>query len=117
MDILAQEGIPTDSAPTNEVIARLDSVRFYMKSMDREGGSGFIIDPRCKQVRKGFNGGYKYERVQIVGEERYKDVPAKNKFSHPHDAVQYLCSKLRHGLNVVRARPKTIRPRSAAGWT
>ncbi len=119
MDILAEEGIPTESAPdaSNETIARLDSVRFYMKAMDREGSPGFIIAPRCQTLRRGFNGGYKYERVQIVGEERYKDIPAKNKFSHPHDALQYLCSKLRHGMNVIRAKPRPVRRRAAAGWT
>lgn len=118
MDILAEEGIATEQAPTNEVIARLDSVRFYMKAMDREGNPGFIIDPdNCKTLRRGFNGGYKYERVQITGEERFKDQPAKNKFSHPHDALQYLCTRLRHGLKVVRAQPRQRRRRTAAGWT
>ena len=119
MDILAEEGIPTESAPdaSNETIARLDSVRFYMKAMDREGGPGFIISPRCRTLRRGFNGGYKYERVQIVGEERYKDIPAKNKFSHPHDALQYLCSKLRHGMNIIRPKPRPVKRRIAAGWT
>lgn len=117
MDILAEEGIKTEPAPTNEVIARLDSVRFYMKAMDREGNPGFIIDPRCKQLRRGFNGGYKYERVQITGEERFKDQPAKNKFSHPHDGLQYLCARLRHGLKIVRAQPRQRKRRTAAGWT
>lgn len=118
MQILAEEGIPTMEAPTNEVIARLDSVRYYMGILSREGLPGFIISPQCQTLRRGFNGGYKYERVQVVGEERYKDVPSKNKFSHPHDALQYLCAKLRHGVNAVRAKPRpTRRPRSAAGWT
>lgn len=117
MDILAQEGIPTSEAPTNEVIARLDSVRFYMKAMDREGQPGFIINPDCKMLRKGFNGGYKYERVQIVGEERFKEQPAKNKFSHPHDALQYLCVKLRWGQENVRQAPRRVVHKSAAGWT
>jgi hypothetical protein len=29
--------------------------------------------------------------VQISGEERYRDMPCKNRYSHPHDALQYLC--------------------------
>ncbi len=117
MDILQQEGIPTEPTPTNEVIARLDSVRFYMGAMSREGSPGFMLSPKCNQLRRGFNGGYKYERVQIVGEERYKDVPAKNKFSHPHDALQYLCVRLRHGMNIERAQPRAVKRRAAAGWT
>lgn len=117
MDILYEEGIPTEDAPTNEVIKRLDSVRFYLKGMDREGKPGFIISPSCKTIRRGFNGGYKYERVQIVGEERYKDIPAKNKFSHPHDALQYACCKMRYGQKFKVAKARPVRHRSAAGWT
>lgn len=119
MDILAQEGIPTVSAPdeSNEVIARLDGVRYYMKGMDREGQPSFLIDPSCRNLRKGFNGGYKYERVQVIGEERFKEQPAKNKFSHPHDALQYLCARLRHGLHIVKAQPRPVRRKTAAGWT
>jgi hypothetical protein len=48
------------------------------------------VDPKCKVVRKGFNGGYKYRRIQVTGEERYTDEPMKNAYSHPHDALQYL---------------------------
>ena len=25
------------------------------------------------------------------GEYRFKDLPEKNSYSHPHDALQYLC--------------------------
>lgn len=117
MDILFEEGVPTESAPTNEVIKRLDSVRFYLKGMDREGNPAFLISPSCKTIRRGFNGGYKYERVQIVGEERYKDIPAKNKFSHPHDALQYGCTKLRHGTKTMATSARPVQRKSAAGWT
>lgn len=119
MDILAEEGIPTQGAPdaSNEVIARLESVRYYMTKMDREGNPGFIISPGCKTLRRGFNGGYKYERVQVVGEERYKEQPAKNKFSHPHDALQYLCSRLRYHHGQSKGKPRPTKPKSAAGWT
>jgi hypothetical protein len=41
-------------------------------------------------VRKGFNGGYRYRKLQVSGGERYSDEPEKNKYSHPHDALQYL---------------------------
>jgi hypothetical protein len=43
--------------------------------------------------RQGFNGGYKYRRIQVTGEERYTDEPVKNGYSHPHDALQYLALK------------------------
>jgi hypothetical protein len=37
-------------------------------------------------------GGYKFRRMQIVGEERYADAPEKNIYSHVCEALQYaLC--------------------------
>ena len=38
---------------------------------------------------KGFTGGYHYRRLQVSG-ERYDEKPNKNRFSHIHDALQYL---------------------------
>ena len=56
------------------------------------GEPGFVIDKRCKTLRKGFQGGYKYKRIQVGGsDDRFRDVPDKDKYSHPHDALQYLC--------------------------
>jgi len=48
-----------------------------------------LIDYRCKELIKGFEGGYHYRRMQVSG-ERYEDKPAKDRFSHIHDALQYL---------------------------
>ena len=54
-----------------------------------DGKAGFLLSPSCNQLRKGFLGGYHYRRIQTSG-ERYEDRPNKNKFSHVHDALQYL---------------------------
>ena len=46
-------------------------------------------------LRKGFQGRYAYRRMQIGGvEERFHDVPDKNEYSHPHDALQYVTARL-----------------------
>ena len=49
--------------------------------------------PDVQVLRKGFNGGYRYRRLQVAGDERYTETPEKNQYSHIHDATQYLCSK------------------------
>lgn len=85
---LAEQGIPAMPALTNDFLARREAVAGYLTIMI-DGQPGFLIHPRCKTLRKGFNGGYCYERVNIGG-ERYKDRPSKDKFSHPHDGLQYL---------------------------
>lgn len=35
-------------------------------------------------------GGYKYRRIQVGGDERFKDAPDKNMYSHVAEALQYL---------------------------
>ena len=54
-----------------------------------EGKPVLLIDRRCTQLIKGFEGGYAYKRMQVSG-ERFADKPDKNMFSHVHDAAQYL---------------------------
>ena len=54
-----------------------------------EGKPALLVDRRCTQLIKGFEGGYAYKRMQVSG-ERFDDKPDKNMFSHVHDAAQYL---------------------------
>ena len=60
----------------------------------------FLIDYRCKELIKGFEGGYAYRRIQVSG-ERYDDRPEKNRFSHIHDALQYLMLGAGEGRQVL----------------
>jgi len=59
-----------------------------------------MIDQRCKETIKGFEGGYQYRRIQVSG-ERYDDKPDKNRFSHIHDALQYLMLGAGEGREVL----------------
>jgi hypothetical protein len=45
-------------------------------------------------LRAGFLGRYELRRLQVPGEDRYTDEPNKNKYSHPHDALQYIALRL-----------------------
>lgn len=85
-------GFQTDPAPTNDPTKRIDAVRSFLTRLVDHGEPAFVLAKRCEQLRKGFNGGYCYKRIQTSGsDERFRDVPDKNKFSHPHDGLQYLC--------------------------
>lgn len=89
-------GIEIQPAPSNSIQARLEAVRFYMTQL-RGGKPAFQLNRKCNVLRKGFNGGYRYAKIQVSGSERYRDTPEKNEYSHPHDALQYLCLYLREG--------------------
>lgn len=84
-----EAGLKVKAGKSNSFIPRRDAVAWFLSKLTM-GQTAFLVDPCCHLVRKGFNGGYKYARVQVVGEERYKDEPHKNRFSHPHDALQYV---------------------------
>jgi hypothetical protein len=86
--ILRGAGLKARPTHSNDVSLRIESVTSVLTRMV-EGQSGVLIDRRCKELIKGFEGGYHYKRIQVSG-ERYDDKPNKDRFSHIHDALQYL---------------------------
>lgn len=101
LTILEDEGFPTEPAPGNNALTpRLDAVEGNLNRMIM-GMPGMVV---CRQgapiVRKGFVSGYCYGEYNIHGgggEQRIGDQPQKNRYSHPHDALQYLCIKASEG--------------------
>jgi hypothetical protein len=85
---LAEEGIPAMPASTNSLVGRREAVAKYLTRLV-DGKPAFILDPGCDMLRRGFNGRYQYKRLQVVGSEKYKDIPDKNDYSHLQDALQY----------------------------
>ncbi len=86
-DVLQGKGIAIRGAEQN-IVARLEAVRKPLNTL-RNGKPQFQLHPRCTILRKGFRGRYQYRRVKVAGSaERYHDVPDKNEYSHPHDALQ-----------------------------
>ena len=92
--VLDDLGISAEAANTNDPTIRWEAVRYYLNSM-RDGKPAFRLHVSCKTLRKGFNGGYKLRRIQLAGSTKYAVKADKNKFSHPHDALQYLCMYIR----------------------
>lgn len=90
MDVLRKNDIRTLPASSNSPMKRVAAVQNVLTRLV-DGMPVFQISPACRVLRKGFNGGYKYNRVQVSGDERFRDVPDKNRFSHIHDALQYIC--------------------------
>lgn len=83
------KNIPIYPAPTNAEKARIDAIGAPMGRMV-QGKSGFLIHKRCKVLRAGLGGKWKYKRLQVAGSDRYATHPEKNKYSHPCDALGYL---------------------------
>ncbi|SKA85544.1 hypothetical protein SAMN02745704_01884 [Paucidesulfovibrio gracilis DSM 16080] len=88
-DILRAGGIDARPAPSNDPLLRREAVALPLTRMV-DGGPGLLTSPECRTLIKGMCGAYRYRRVEISGEERYKDEPDKNRYSHVCDAAQYL---------------------------
>lgn len=90
-EILQAKGI--DIEPGLQTLAiRLESVRKPLRTLVG-GRPMFQLHPNCKMLRKGFQGGYQYRRMQTSA-ERYTNAPDKNAYSHPHDGLQYVATRL-----------------------
>ena len=109
--LLLDEGIPCIPATTNEFVARREGVAKVLNGLS-DGQPTFLLDPSCSILRKGFNGRYYYERVQVGGEDRFKNIPKKNEASHPHDALQYFCLYAKSYGNDTWSQ-KAVQPRIA----
>jgi hypothetical protein len=91
-DILRGKSIQIQPSEQN-LTARIESVRKPLSTLTR-GKPQLVLHPRCKVLRKGFQGRYQYKRLKISGsEERFQDAPDKNAYSHPHDGLQYVAVK------------------------
>jgi hypothetical protein len=95
-------------ADTNDLLPRLEAVKWFLTRLT-DGKPVFQLSPTCKVLRKGFNGAYKYRRLQVKGDARYTNTPDKNDASHPHDSLQYAALFLRGGA------PKRERALTAPG--
>lgn len=101
--MLAASGINATPTWTNDPVIRIAAMTAPMKRLDSAGNPGFLIGPKCKIFRKACAGGYKYKRLQVTGEERFTDVPDKNRYSHPADAGQYMMLSLGEGIGVIQS--------------
>lgn len=88
-------------ASDQDLQIRIESVKKGLNTLI-DGKAALMLHPRCKMLRKGYQGKYRYRRLQTTA-ERYSDEPDKNDFSHPHDANQYVASRVFGAL--VKARP------------
>lgn len=82
-------GIRFRPAPTNKLAPRIEAARVPLVRTIDGTAPGLIVSPRAPVIRKGFNSGYRYRRIQVPGETRWSEEPEKNASSHPIEALQY----------------------------
>lgn len=87
---MASQGIKNIFPGPIDWESRRKAVEHFLLGQTKEGAN-FLLDPKTSPtLAKGFSGGYQYpEKYAQV--EPGKPSPIKNRYSHPHDALQYLC--------------------------
>ncbi len=111
LQVLREEGIPTQAAYTNAFEARKDAVCHYLDGLV-EGEPAYIMDPSCKVLKYGFLRGYRYKRIRHKDGDRFVNVVDKgNPYSHPHDGLQYGCLRVRKYLKFHRILSRQHRNR------
>ena len=83
-DVLRKHGIAAYPAPTNEFASRRGAVSSFL---DRNNGFSMVA-PDCPRLLEGFEGGYGFKKKS--DNTGYHDYVDKNKYSHVHDALQYM---------------------------
>jgi len=103
--LLGANGIIASPASTNDFSIRSESVATPLRRMI-DGEPGFLIHPDCKITRKGMQGAYQFKRVAVAGDDRYRDAPDKNAYSHPCESLQYMM--MGGGEHVALLPPKPV---------
>jgi len=116
--MLRAEGLVCHPCNTNKPGIRRQSLRGPMTRLCMDGRPAFELSPKCKMIRKGLMGGFRYRQLS-TSHERYTEEPDKNQYSHPVEALEYGAVMLGEGVTAVRSagfenqRPVVIN----AGWS
>lgn len=115
-DTIESFGFRTEPADSNSIITRREAVAAFLTRISDGEPSFRLSRENCKQLRKGFLGGYHFARMNIIGDTRYKDLPEKNMYSHVQDALQYAAMRAARGnlrFNSRTEQAKKYTPRYA----
>lgn len=107
------------ASSTNDPTIRIESVEKQLTTMI-DGGPGMLLSPNLKILIKGFEGGYNYALMSTSGSDHYDSKPVKNRYSHPHDALQYMMLGAGEGYEIIRNKNQNhpvIAKRTGSLWS
>ena len=94
MEFLWDRNIPVVACATNALVPRLESVRYFLNTM-ASGQPAFKISPKCKMLRLGLQGRYRFKPVRGNAKNILHEEPDKDEYSHLQDALQYTAHRIR----------------------
>lgn len=105
--ILRANNIPATAASSNDAELRRAAIDRPLTRLV-QGKPGLIVSPKCKVLRKGLAGGFCYKRVQVATDERYRNEPDKNQYSHVVEALEYALMDAGEKATVPKASGRPI---------
>lgn len=96
-------------APSNEPGIRIEAVAIGLRRRIDKDTPAILIDPRCRMLIGGYAAHYKFhvDRNSSLGNSAR---PVKNRYSHVHDANQYVKLGLRGRYGVIEDAARAGRP-------
>lgn len=104
--VLDGAGIKVLPAPTQNPNTRIEAGREPLEQMLPGGKPAYLLSPNCKVLKKGFVSGYQYPKIGTTGSVRHGEKPAKNKYSHVHEARQYALCGMGYARKLVQKEKK-----------
>lgn len=88
-EILRGQGLFCKPSPALRIPERIEAVVNMLERMI-EGKPALLISPKCKMLVRGFQGGYRYRKMNVSGGKTYDNKPDKTTgYADIHDALQY----------------------------
>jgi len=110
MEIIGKAiGVPVLPAPSNDPGVRQDAVAWSLRRRIDGETEAFQVNADCKMLVGGLMGNYRYglNPHETLGA---RPAPVKNKYSHPHDAGQYVELGSRGLAGVINEAARAGRP-------
>jgi hypothetical protein len=91
LDIVMHEtGIRIEPAASNNNTTDRRAALQRVLTLMSDRKPAFQLSPRCRVLRAGLAGQFRYRKLNLLREERYTDEVEKNAHSHPCEALEYL---------------------------
>jgi hypothetical protein len=109
-DIMDSFGLRVVAAPCgdNDLTMRLGAVNYVLTTM-HDGAPRILLCPEhCRTLKVALAGKYHFRKMPMAG--GYEEKPAKDKYSNPADALQYLVVGEGEGRSMVGRPPGRMAP-------
>jgi len=87
VDILSKDFRVKIATSNNQLPGRIDAIEHFTTRLT-ENGPAMQVDPLCRMTIRALRSGWRYS-TNTKGDT--KETPMKNVYSHPGDALSYLC--------------------------